>query len=230
VTAKRVLDVILAGVALVAATPVLAVAAVGIRLAGPGPILYRAQRFGLHSRVFTMYKLRTMRPGGGHASPSAITAKNDPRVFPFGALLRRTKVDELPQLFNVLRGDMAIVGPRPEDPRMVERFYASLDHETLRVPPGLTSPGSIYAYTHGEAELDAGDAEGCYADRLLPLKLAMDIVYVRRASVAYDFALIVRTAWMLGTALLGRREFPLPPELEDARHVMNERGAARITA
>jgi lipopolysaccharide/colanic/teichoic acid biosynthesis glycosyltransferase len=170
-----------------------------------------------------MYKLRTMR--AGQAYPSAITAKNDPRVFPFGALLRRTKVDELPQLYNVLRGDMAIVGPRPEDPRMVDRFYQPLHHETLRVLPGLTSPGSIYAYTHGEAELDAHDSEGCYGERLLPLKLAMDIVYVRRPSLAYDLALIVRTAWMLGTALLGRREFPLPPELEGARRVMNERGA-----
>jgi lipopolysaccharide/colanic/teichoic acid biosynthesis glycosyltransferase len=228
VTAKRVLDVILAGVALVAVAPVLAVAAVGIRLAGPGPILYRAQRVGMQSRVFTMYKLRTMRMG--QAYPSAITAKNDPRVFPFGALLRRTKVDELPQLYNILRGDMAIVGPRPEDPRMVERFYAPLHHETLRVLPGLTSPGSIYAYTHGETQLDARDAEDCYGERLLPLKLAMDIVYVRRASLAFDFTLIVRTSWMLATALLGRREFPLPPELADARRVMNERGAARMTA
>jgi lipopolysaccharide/colanic/teichoic acid biosynthesis glycosyltransferase len=228
VSAKRVLDVILAGVALVAAAPVLCVAAVGIRLAGAGPIFYRAHRVGLHGRVFTMYKLRTMRVRQSYAS--AITAKNDPRVFPFGALLRRTKVDELPQLYNVLRGDMAIVGPRPEDPGMVARFYTPLDHETLRVAPGLTSPGSIYAYTHGEAQLDARDSEGCYGERLLPLKLAMDIVYVRRASLAYDLAVIVRTAWMLGTALLGRRAFPLPPELKEAGSIMNARGAARMTA
>jgi len=227
VTAKRVLDVILAGVALVAVAPVLAVAAVGIRLAGPGPIFYHAQRVGLHNRVFTMYKLRTMRMG--QTNPSAITAKDDPRVFPFGGLLRRTKIDELPQLYNILRGDMAIVGPRPEDPRMVEQFYAPRHHETLRVLPGLTSPGSLYAYTHGEALLDASDSEGCYAERLLPLKLAMDTVYVRRASLAYDLALIVRTAWMLGTALLGRGQFPPPPELEDARRVMKY-GAARMMA
>jgi lipopolysaccharide/colanic/teichoic acid biosynthesis glycosyltransferase len=113
---------------------------------------------------------------------------------------------------------------------MVERFYAPLHHETLRVLPGLTSPGSLYAYTHGETELDARDAESCYGERLLPLKLAMDIVYVRRASLAFDLALIVRTAWMLGTALLGRREFPLPPELAAAQRIMNERGAARMTA
>jgi lipopolysaccharide/colanic/teichoic acid biosynthesis glycosyltransferase len=225
VTAKRVLDVVLAGVALAAAAPLLAVAAVGIRLAGPGPILYRAQRVGQHSRPFTMYKLRTMRVR--QAYPTAITARHDPRVFPFGAWLRRTKLDELPQLYNILRGDMAIVGPRPEDPRMVERFYAPLYYETFRVPPGLTSPGSIYAYTHGEAELDARDPEGCYGERLLPLKVALDLVYVRRASLGYDLALIARTAWMLGTALLGRRDFPLPPELADARRII---GAAPMTA
>ncbi len=227
-TAKRALDVILAGVALLAAAPVLAVAAVGIRLAGPGPILYRAQRVGRHARRFTMYKLRTMRVRQAFAS--AITANDDPRVFPFGALLRRAKLDELPQLYNILRGDMAIVGPRPEDPGMVERFYAPLHHETLRVLPGLTSPGSIYAYTHGEAQLDMRDPDGCYGERLLPLKLALDLVYVRRASLGYDLALIARTAWMLGTALLGRRAFPPPRELAEARRVMTEAGAVRMSA
>ena len=226
--AKRALDVVLAGVALVVAAPVLAVAAIGIRLAGPGPILYRAQRVGLHKRPFTMYKLRTMRLG--QAYTSVVTAKDDPRIFPFGALLRRAKLDELPQLYNVVRGDMALVGPRPEDPQMVEQFYAPLHHETFRVLPGLTSPGSIYAYTHGEAQLDVRDPHGSYADRLLPLKLALDLVYVRRASFGYDLALIARTAWMLGTALLGRRAFPLPQELADARHIMAEDGAARVTA
>jgi lipopolysaccharide/colanic/teichoic acid biosynthesis glycosyltransferase len=228
VTAKRALDVVLAGVALVAAAPLLALAAIGIRLSGPGPILYRARRIGLHGRSFTMYKLRTMRVG--QAEASAITAKDDPRVFPFGALLRRTKLDELPQLYNVLRGSMAIVGPRPEDPRMVELFYAPLHHDTLRVPPGLTCPGSIFAYTHGEALLDASDPERCYAERLLPLKLALDLVYVRRRSVGYDVALIARTAWVLGGALVGRRAFGLPPELPEARQIMVEAGAARQTA
>jgi lipopolysaccharide/colanic/teichoic acid biosynthesis glycosyltransferase len=225
---KRWLDLALASVALVAVTPLLAVAALGIRLSGPGPIFYRAQRLGLHGRPFTMYKLRTMRVG--QASTSVITARDDPRVFAFGAFLRRAKIDELPQLFNILRGEMVIVGPRPEDPLMVERFYRPVHHETFRVPPGLTCPGSIYAYTHGEAELDASDPERCYGERLLPVKLALDVVYVRRATLRYDLALIARTAWMLATALLGRRTFPLPPELPEARHIMREAGAVRLTA
>jgi lipopolysaccharide/colanic/teichoic acid biosynthesis glycosyltransferase len=227
VTAKRALDVVLAGVALLLVAPVLVVAAVGIRLAGPGPVLYRAQRLGWDARPFTMYKLRTMR--AEQASASVITARDDPRVFPFGALLRRTKIDELPQLFNILRGDMSIVGPRPEDPRMVELFYAPLHHETFRVLPGLTCPGSIYAYTHGEAELDAVDPERCYAQRLLPIKLALDLVYVRQATLRYDLALIARTVWVLGVAWLGRREFPLPPELPEARRIMREEPATRVT-
>src|SRR5258708_31796464 len=110
------------------------------------------------------------------------------------------------------------------------RFYAPLHHETLRVPPGLTSPGSIYAYTHGEAQLDARDPERCYGERLLPLKLALDLVYVRQASLGYDLALIARTGWMLGTALLGRRAFALPRELAEARRIMDEDGAARRSA
>ncbi len=229
-TVKRALDIALAGVALVATAPLVALAALGIRLAGPGPILYRARRVGLHNRRFTMYKLRTMRVEQAHASASAITAKDDPRVFPFGALLRHTKIDELPQLFNVLRGEMSIVGPRPEDPRMVELFYAPIYYQTFRVPPGLTCPGSLYAYTHGEAHLDASDPERCYAERLLPLKLALDLVYVRRTTVGYDVALIARTAWMLATALLGRRAFALPPELPEARRIMTEVGAVRKSA
>jgi lipopolysaccharide/colanic/teichoic acid biosynthesis glycosyltransferase len=229
VTVQRLLAVILAALAFVAVTPVLAIAAIGIKLAGRGPILYRAPRVGQHARPFTMYKLRTMRVQ--QARPSAITAQNDPRVFPFGGFLRRSKLDELPQLYNVLRGDMTIVGPRPEDPRMVDQFYAPLHHDTLRVLPGLTSPGSLYAYTHGELELDARDPERCYAERLLPLKLALDLVYVRRTSLRYDIALIARTMWLLGTALLlRRRHFPQPPELAEARRIMGETGAARMTA
>ena len=113
---------------------------------------------------------------------------------------------------------------------MVELFYAPIHHETLRVLPGLTSPGSLYAYTHGEAQLDARDPDRCYAERLLPVKLALDLAYVRRASLGYDLALIARTVWMLATALLGRRTFPLPPELGDARRIMDGDGEARMIA
>src|SRR2546421_7743336 len=102
---KRPLDVALGLLGLALAAPLRALAAIGIRLSSPGPVLYRARRVGRNGAGFTMYKLRTMHPREG--AGSAITGRNDPRVFPFGAWLRRTKIDELPQLFNVLRGDMS---------------------------------------------------------------------------------------------------------------------------
>ncbi len=227
-SAKRMLDVTLAGMALIVVAPLLALLAIGIRLAGPGPIFYRAQRVGRDSRPFTMYKLRTMRIGD--AATTVITAHGDPRIFPLGRLLRRLKLDELPQLVNILRGEMSIVGPRPEDPSMVKRFYAPFYYKSFDVPPGLTSPGSIYAYTHGEAQLDLRDAERSYGEQLLPIKMALDLVYVARAGVGYDIALICRTVWTLGTALLGRRSFPLPPELPEAQRILRREGDTRMMA
>ena len=175
-----------------------------------------------------MYKLRTMRIGD--AATTVITAHGDPRIFPLGRLLRRLKLDELPQLVNILRGEMSIVGPRPEDPSMVKRFYAPFYYKSFDVPPGLTSPGSIYAYTHGEAQLDLRDAERSYGEQLLPIKMALDLVYVARAGVGYDIALICRTVWTLGTALLGRRSFPLPPELPEAQRILRQEGDTRMMA
>jgi len=227
-SAKRMLDVTLAGMALIVVAPLLALLAIVIRLAGPGPIFYRAQRVGRDRRPFTMYKLRTMRIGD--APTTVITAHGDPRIFPLGRLLRRLKLDELPQLVNILRGEMSIVGPRPEDPSMVKRFYAPFYYKSFDVPPGLTSPGSIYAYTHGEARLDLRDAERSYGEQLLPIKMALDLVYVARAGVGYDIALICRTVWTLGTALLGRRSFPLPPELPEAQRILRREGDTRMLA
>jgi lipopolysaccharide/colanic/teichoic acid biosynthesis glycosyltransferase len=159
-----------------------------------------------------------------HSTPlnggSAITAHGDPRVFPFGAWLRRLKLDELPQLFNVLRGEMAVVGPRPEDPKFVADCYTPRMRETLKVTPGLASPGSLYSTTHGEAWLSAEQPERDYVEKLLPLKLALDLVYVRRASLAYDLAVLGRTARVLAARALGQRRFPTPPEMDEARRLL----------
>ena len=219
--ARRLIDVVLASLALVVCAPILLVAAVGVRLSSAGPILYRAQRVGRHRTRFTMYKMRTMHVNHA-AHQSVITAQNDPRVFPLGNWLRRSKVDELPQLFNVLRGEMAIVGPRPEAPSIVEQHYTALEHETLEIRPGLASPGSIYNYTHGETVLGGDDPEKDYVERLLRLKLALDVVYVRRATAWYDVAIIARTLWVILSMLAGRRHFPDPPEMAEARRLAAE--------
>jgi len=217
--ARRLVDVLLAALALVALAPVLLVTAVGIRLSDPGPILYRAQRVGRHRTRFTMYKFRTMYVNDS-SQQSVITAQNDPRVFPFGTWLRRAKIDELPQLFNVLRGEMSIVGPRPEAPSIVDQHYTALEYETLEERPGLASPGSIYNYTHGEAVLAGDNPERDYVERLMRLKLALDVVYIRRASAAYDAEIIARTLWVILASLVGRRDFADPPEMADARKLL----------
>ena len=210
--ARRLFDIVAASLGLLVAAPILLLAALGIRLSSRGPVLYKSLRVGLGGGVFTMLKLRTMHADqrGRH---SKITGHNDPRVFPFGRFLRLAKIDELPQLLNVLAGEMAIVGPRPEEPVFVARHYAPEHRETLTVRPGLASPGSIYNYTHGERQLAGGDAEQDYLERVLPVKLALERVYVQRRSFGYDLRIIGRTLRVIVASMLGQQRFADPPEL-----------------
>ena len=210
--AKRIFDVVMSVLALVLLSPLLLVAAIGVRLSSPGPVLYRARRVGRGGELFTMHKFRTMHVDQGPRA-SAITGPEDTRVFFFGSLLRRLKIDELPQLYDVLRGKMSVVGPRPEDPRIVREHYRPEDMETLNVLPGLASPGSIYNYTHGDDILAQGDAEEMYAHKLLPIKLALEIVYVREGSFLYDLAIILRTIVVILLVACGKRRFANPPEM-----------------
>src|SRR5690606_34349615 len=148
------------------------------------PVLYYAERVGYGGRPFCMYKFRTMHVRE-EAGPE-ITGPNDARVFRFGALLRKTKLDELPQLLNVLSGEMSIVGPRPESVAIVREHYVPWMKETLLARPGITSPGAIFGYTHGEAMLDAADPEGSYVKAQLIPKLAIERAYMERATVLRD--------------------------------------------
>jgi len=217
---KRLFDVVCAGVALVVSAPLLGLAAIGIKLTDPGPVLFRARRVGYLGRQFTMYKLRTMRHRANGSVGARITGTGDPRVSKFGRFLRRTKIDELPQLFNVLRGDMTIVGPRPEDPAIVKQHYSSTDLETLGVRPGLASPGSLYQFLDGDHLLTGDNPEAGYVDKLLKTKLALDRVYIRRASLRRDFAIIGRTLWAIGAVVAGKRRFRPPPEMTAAKRLL----------
>jgi lipopolysaccharide/colanic/teichoic acid biosynthesis glycosyltransferase len=221
--ARRLFDLLGAALGLVILGPVLLLAMAAIRLSDKGPVIYKATRVGRGGRAFTMYKLRTMRarrPQHAGAAESRITGLDDPRVFAVGRLLRRAKIDELPQLVNVLKGEMSIIGPRPEDPAFVRRHYAPEHLETLRVRPGLASPGSIYSTTHGEQLLTGPSPEITYTQHLLPLKLALDTVYVRKASAWYDARLVARAACAIVWSVAGRGRFPDPPELAQARRIM----------
>lgn len=212
---KRTFDVAASIVALVLLSPFLILAALVVRLSGPGPVIYRTSRAGRDGHPFTMYKFRTMRHQRAQHGPR-ITGEADDRIFPAGRVLRRTKIDELPQLWNVLRGDMSIVGPRPEDPAIVAEFYTPAMRRTLAVRPGLTSPGSIFGTTHGDDLLRGGEPESAYVERVLGVKLALEEVYLERRSFAYDLRLIGRTIGTLVAAAAGRRQFSDPPELPRA--------------
>ncbi len=135
---KRLFDIVFASLGLLISFPVVAIAACGIRLSSPGPIFYLAPRVGRHGKPFVMYKLRTMRHRR-HDSGSRITGVDDNRIFALGRWLRDWKLDELPQLLNVIRGEMSIVGPRPEDPEMVRLYYTAEHRQTLGVRPGLAA-------------------------------------------------------------------------------------------
>jgi lipopolysaccharide/colanic/teichoic acid biosynthesis glycosyltransferase len=193
-----------AGLLLISA-PLWLVVAIGIRLSDPGPIFYIARRAGVRGMTFRMFKFRTMRIGT--AQQSRIASMSDSRVFPFGAFLRRSKLDELPQLLNIVRGEMAFVGPRPEDPSIVEEFYTDQDRETLNVLPGLTSPGTLYYITQAEQTLDGNDAERAYVSGPLKTKLDLDRVYFANRTPASDFRLMARTV-----AALLRKENRIQPE------------------
>src|SRR5688572_13708083 len=163
---KRLFDIVAAAAALVLAAPLIGAAAIGIKLSDRGPVFFRARRVGYLGREFTMLKLRTMKADPERADGPVITGHQDDRITAIGKFLRRTKIDELPQLFNILRGDMSVVGPRPEDPAIVREHYSTPDLETLGVRPGLASPGSLYQFTSAEKLLRADDPETHYVDKL----------------------------------------------------------------
>lgn len=187
-----VVERVMAVIGLIVTAPITAIAAVAIRFASRGPALYRARRVGVGGEEFTMLKLRTMHVD--QAVRGSITGGDDPRVFGVGRLLRTLKIDELPQLVNIARGEMAFVGPRPEAPDIVAANYKPWMRETLEIPPGIVGPGSLGYYLEEDALPDdpAGAAE-MYANVLLPRKLARDLVFVRRRTLGYRLELVART-------------------------------------
>ncbi len=188
---KEACDRVLAALALLLLSPLFLVAAIGILLSSPGPVFYRAKRMGMGAKPITIYKFRTMRVGAD--KQGAITAAKDNRVFPWGEFLRKSKIDELPQLINILKGEMSIVGPRPEDVDIVRKYYTKEEMLTLKVLPGLACPGSIFNYTHGNLYLDTEDADEAYTGKLLHIKLALDLYYLKHWSLLYDIRIIFRT-------------------------------------
>jgi lipopolysaccharide/colanic/teichoic acid biosynthesis glycosyltransferase len=190
--AKRLFDIAVAAAGLVVLGPLLLAIALLVRADSPGPALFRQVRVGRDGRPFRILKFRTMAQAAG-APPSPITVGRDPRITRLGAVLRAWKLDELPQLMNVLAGDMSLVGPRPELPDYVGTYPPATRRIVLSVRPGITDPASL-AYRDEAALLAAvADPLAHYRDVILPRKLALNVAYVRERSFAGDLRLIAQT-------------------------------------
>lgn len=214
----NVLDRLAALAALVLFAPLLLLVSVAIKLCDEGPVFYVAKRVGRYGAPFDMYKFRSMRVRADMEDGGpVVTAAEDARITPLGRILRQTKVDELPQLLNILLGDMAIIGPRPEDFGIVQEHYDGEMLDSLKVRPGLASPGSLYNYSHLENKLIGSDPTESYTRCFLRTKVLMDAYYADRKSFFYDIRLIYRTIRFIILKVLGSHSFPDPPELAFVR-------------
>jgi lipopolysaccharide/colanic/teichoic acid biosynthesis glycosyltransferase len=173
---RRAIDILASAGGLLLSGPLLALAAAAIRLESPGPILYRQRRAGLHGQPFDLLKLRTMVSGAEHIGAGLAINENDPRITRVGALLRRTSLDELPNLVNVLRGEMSLIGPRPTLPAQVEQ-YSERQLGRLSIKPGITG----WAQVNGRASLP------------WPERIELDLYYIEHRSLALDLQILRRS-------------------------------------
>ncbi|HTQ69543.1 MAG TPA: sugar transferase [Solirubrobacteraceae bacterium] len=177
---RRMIDIVVSAGALLLASPLLLAAAVAIRLESPGPVLYRQRRSGLHGRPFELLKLRTMVTGAEHIGAGLAINEDDPRITRVGALLRRTSLDELPNLVNVLRGDMSLIGPRPTLPAQVEQ-YTERQRGRLSIKPGITG----WAQVNGRASLP------------WPERIELDLYYIEHRSLPLDVEILRRSVGLV---------------------------------
>ena len=177
---KRIVDIVVALFGAVISSPIMILAAIAVKCTSKGPIIFKQERIGLHNKPFEMYKFRTMQVQKPGAEKKGWTVKDDPRVTKVGRLLRRTSIDELPQLFNILKGDMSVVGPRPERPQFVEQFKEEIPRYMVKhqVRPGLTGWAQINGYR---------------GDTSIKRRIEYDIFYIENWTLSFDVKIILLT-------------------------------------
>ena len=186
---KRLFDMVCAALGLLVLSPVLLVCALLVGLTSPGGVLFRQERVGKDGVPFTIYKFRSMRKDNAGLK---ISTSGDSRITPVGRVLRKAKLDELPQLWNVLKGDMSFVGPRPEV-REYTDLYTPEQWQVLLVRPGITGLASIRYRNENDLLSVSADPNRTYIEEVMPAKLALDLEYIPRACVSYDIKLILET-------------------------------------
>lgn len=218
---KRIFDIIVALFALLFTGPIILICAIVVKLTSAGPAFYKAQRAGIGGKPFTMFKLRTMTVGTD-TPDQKVTAANDVRITPIGKLLRKTKIDELPQLWNVLCGEMSIVGPRPEEQDIVERYFSANDMRALSVLPGLAAPADVRWYpdlTHHDPPPVDVPMQEWYLARHLPAQIAENIRYAEQQSIVFDLQIFFQMIF----CVLVRSWHPSQPQPLSGEPLLKER-------
>lgn len=190
---QRLLDAVLAFLALAALSPALAAVCIVLRFTGEGEIFFLQKRIGLHGRPFFVYKFATMQKDSPNVGTGTITLQNDPRILPLGKILRKTKINELPQLANVLFGDMSLIGPRPLTPRCFDAFPQRLKSTITSVRPGLSGVGSIVFRNEEDILNKDGNSPDFYDNVIMPYKAELEAWYVDNASTSLYTMLLITT-------------------------------------
>ena len=194
---QRLLDILFSGVALLILAPLLVPIVILLRFTGEGEIFYVQQRIGRGGKTFGLLKFATMLKNSPNIGTGTVTLKNDPRVLPMGGFLRKTKINELPQLINILKGDMSIVGPRPQTQRCFDAFPKASQIEIMKVRPGLSGIGSIFFRDEEDLMHAARDPNRFYDEVIMPYKGALEEWYVQHASLSTYLLVIFVTAWVV---------------------------------
>ena len=192
---KRTFDLGFAMVAFLLLAPLFFLGSLLAKLQSKGPVFYKAKRVGKDETLFEMYKFRTMVVNADTLGGS-LTTYRDTRITPIGRFLRWTKLDELPNLINVIKGEMSLIGPRPEAPNYV-KYYTEIQKRVLQVKPGMTGPSQLANRDEEEKLKGQQDAEHYYITELMPKKLALDLHYVATQSIASDIGWLLKTFWVV---------------------------------
>lgn len=187
---KRLFDIVASFCGIVILFPLIVIVSILIKLTSKGPVLFKQVRVTKNGRLFKIYKFRTMRENS--EGDKQITVGNDSRITGVGHILRKTKLDELPQLFNVLKGEMSLVGPRPEVPKYVE-LYTEEQREILKVSAGITDYASIYFSNESELLGEAENPEEFYIKKIMPYKIELNKKYIKEIGIVTDIKLIILT-------------------------------------
>ncbi|MDT0684518.1 sugar transferase [Roseicyclus sp. F158] len=211
---QRILDILFSGIALLLLSPLLIPVALILRFTGEGEVFFKQNRVGRGGAPFGLYKFGTMLKDSPNLGTGTVTVKGDPRVLPVGRVLRKTKINELPQLLNILLGDMSLIGPRPQTRRCFDAFPARSQEEIVKVRPGLSGIGSI-VFRNEEDMMDAAnDPDHVYDHVIMPYKGLLEEWYVAHQGVGAYLKLILLTAWVVATSrgTLVWRMFPGLPQ------------------